>query len=247
MARSKRSKVPAINRPRRNRAANDDYLPAGEESFRPTPPSRGSSEPIVAKNEKQQRYINAIKNFDVTFGLGPAGTGKSWIATAIAAEMLQSGGIDKIVVTRPAVESEEEFGFLPGELSEKFEPYLAPVKEILYERLGKGMTEYLVKTGKIEAIPLAFMRGRTLKNSFVLFDEAQNATSGQMKLFLTRIGEGCKVVIDGDAAQTDIPNSGLTDAATRIQHIPCVKIIKFSTEDIVRSGFVSEVIRAYGD
>jgi len=244
MARSIKRKVPTLAQNRKRVAANDEDL--HEQLQRPATHKR-AVEPLVAQNDKQQRYINAIKNFDVTFGLGPAGTGKSYIATSIAAEMLESHRVDKIIVTRPAVESEEEFGFLPGELAEKFEPYLAPVKEILYERLGKGPTEYFLKAGKIEAVPLAFMRGRTFRNAFVLFDEAQNATPGQMKLFLTRIGEGCKVVVDGDAAQTDIPNSGLLDAAHRIQHIPSVKVITFDRQDIVRSGFVAEVIAAYSE
>lgn len=242
MARSAKKKVPAISQPRSRRAANEDTI--YDDLPVPYHPKR-STTPLVAQNNKQQRYINAIKNFDVTFGLGPAGTGKSYCATVIAADMLATGTIEKIIVTRPAVEAEEEFGFLPGELTEKYEPYLIPIREILNERLGKGATEYYIKSGKIEAVPLGFMRGRSFKNAFIIFDEAQNATVNQMKLFLTRIGQDCKVVIDGDESQTDISNSGLADAARRIAHIPCVKVVQFDRSDIVRSGFVAEVLDSY--
>lgn len=172
-------------------------------------------------------------------------THNTHIATSLAAEWLSSGKIDKFIITRPAVEAGESLGFLPGELEEKYAPYLAPVMQILNDYFGKSHVENLLKLGKIEAIPLGFMRGTTFKNCVVLLDEAQNVTKKQMKMFLTRIGEGCTVIVDGDAAQVDIPDSGLVDAVKRLQHIPAVKIIQFSRQDIVRDDIVAEIIEAY--
>ena len=172
-----------------------------------------NASPITPFNETQKRYINAIKNFIITIASGPAGTGKTWLSTAIAAQMLKNGNIDKIITTRPAVEAGENLGFLPGEIEEKYAPYLTPVIHTLHERLGKGFTEYCLKVGKIEPLPLAYARGITFKNAFVLLDEAQNVTPTQMKMFLTRIGENCKIVVDGDLEQKDINGkSGLEDA-----------------------------------
>jgi phosphate starvation-inducible PhoH-like protein len=205
-----------------------------------------NAEPLVAKTDNQKRYINAIKNFELVFGTGPAGTGKTYIACAIAAEMLESKLIEQIILTRPAVEAGEEFGFIPGTLNEKYEPYLTPVRSVFEERLGKSYFEYLLKIGKIKPVPLAFMRGMTFNDAFVILDEAQNTTTKQMKMFLTRIGMNCKTVIDGDAEQVDISTaSGLTDSIARIGYIPSVKVVEFGENDIVRSGLVAEVIRAY--
>jgi phosphate starvation-inducible protein PhoH and related proteins len=200
---------------------------------------------LVAKTENQKKYIAAIQAFKLIFGLGPAGTGKTHIATSLAAEWLATGKIDKFIITRPAVEAGESLGFLPGELEEKYAPYLAPVIQILNDYFGKSHVENLLKLGKIEAVPLGFMRGMTFRNCVVLLDEAQNVTKKQMKMFLTRIGEGCTVIVDGDAAQVDIPDSGLVDAVKRLQHIPAVKIIQFSRQDIVRDDIVAEIIEAY--
>jgi phosphate starvation-inducible PhoH-like protein len=209
-------------------------------------PQRPVTEPLQPKNESQKRYINAIKNFQLVFGTGPAGAGKTYCVAALAAQALIDGHCDKIVVTRPAVEAGEELGFLPGEKDEKYMPYLIPFLDVLNERLGKSRVEYLLKVGKIEAAPFAYMRGRTFKNSIVILDEAQNATPTQMKLFLTRIGENCKVVVNGDEAQMDIKGtSGLTDAIKRLSFIPSVKVVKFSSSDIVRSGLVQEIVEAY--
>lgn len=203
-------------------------------------------EPLQPKNESQKRYINAIKSFTLTFGLGPAGTGKTYICGALAAQALNEGHADRIVITRPAVEAGEELGFLPGEADEKYMPYLTPFLDVLHERLGKSKVDYLLKVGKIEPAPFAYMRGRTFKNCIVILDEAQNATPSQMKLFLTRIGEGCKVIVNGDEAQKDIPGlSGLTDAIKRISFIPSVKVVRFDSSDIVRSGLVQEIVEAY--
>lgn len=154
--------------------------------------------------------------------------------------------IDKIIITRPAVEAGESLGFLPGEIEDKFDPYLQPFRDVLNERLGKSFVEYMLKIGRIEAAPLAYMRGRTFKRAFVILDEAQNTTPNQMKLFLTRIGHDCKVVVNGDIRQKDIHGqSGLDDAVKRISHIPSVKCVRFTRQDVVRSGLVQEIVEAY--
>lgn len=203
-------------------------------------------EPLAPKTESQKRYMNAIKTYKLVFGMGPAGTGKTYICGAIAAQALIDGHIDKIVITRPAVEAGEELGFLPGEKDEKYLPYLTPFLDVLHERLGKSRVDYLLKTGKIEAAPFAYMRGRTFKHSIVILDEAQNATPSQMKLFLTRIGEDCRVIVNGDEGQMDIKGtSGLTDAIKRLSFIPSVKVVQFDSSDIVRSGLVQEIVEAY--
>jgi len=216
-----------------------------QERFELMPAIQRKAPPLEAKTEQQKRYINAIKNFHLIFGLGCAGTGKTYIAGALACDMLERKEIEKIIITRPAVDAGESLGFLPGELEDKYSPYIAAFRDVLNERLGKTHVEYLLKMGRIEAIPFAYMRGRTFKNAVVILDEAQNATEMQMKLFLTRIGEGCKVIVDGDESQADIRNSGLVDAITRLQHIPAVKIVRFSKHDVVRSGLVQEVVDAY--
>lgn len=204
------------------------------------------STPLQAKSNSQKKYMSAIKSATLTFGVGPAGTGKTYICGAIAAELLQNKTIDKIIITRPAVEAGEKLGFLPGEVEEKYEPYLTPFRDVLNERLGKTFVDYLVKTGRIEPAPLAYMRGRTFKDAIVILDEAQNVTPEQMKMFLTRIGENCKVIVNGDENQKDIPGpSGLTDAIKRISFIPSVQVVKFSSADIVRSGIVQEIIECY--
>lgn len=206
---------------------------------------RRAKTPVEPKNAKQQKYLQAIRSHTLVFGLGPAGTGKTYIAGAVAAEMLEAKQIEKIIITRPAVDAGESLGFLPGELEDKYEPYIAAFRDVLNERLGKTYVDYLLKVGRIEAQPFAYMRGRTFKDAVVILDEAQNATPEQMKLFLTRIGENCTVVVDGDESQADIRNSGLMDAVKRLSYIPSVKVIQFGTADVVRSGLVQEVIEAY--
>lgn len=221
-----------------------DHRPSEESLPLPTVIRRNCSS-IEPKNENQRRYIGAIRNFKLVFGLGPAGTGKTFIAGALAAEMLEAGKVEKIIITRPAVDAGESLGFLPGELEEKYEPYIAAFRDVLNERLGKSYVDYLLKMGRIEAQPFAYMRGRTFKDAIVILDEAQNATPEQMKLFLTRIGENCTVVVDGDETQADISKSGLSDAVARLSWIPSVKIIRFGICDIVRSGLVQEIIESY--
>lgn len=224
---------------RKGNVVPDEELPS-------QPVIRRNPTPLEPKTENQRRYINAIKHFKLVFGVGPAGSGKSYVAISIAAEKLESKNIDKIIITRPAVEAGESFGHLPGELEEKFAPYLAPFQAIFEERLGKSYYEYLLKNNVIRAIPLAFMRGLTFENAIVILDEGQNVTPAQMKMFLTRIGENCTVIVDGDIEQVDIPGpSGLTDAIQRLSFIPSVKVIRFSDADIVRSGLVAEILREY--
>jgi len=203
-------------------------------------------EPIQALTKAQGAYINAILDNIITFGIGPAGTGKSYVAAGLAADMLREKKIDRIILTRPGVEAGEKFGFIPGELEEKYAPYIEPFRDILNERLGRSQVDYLIKHKRICAMPLAFMRGRTFKNCWAILDEAQNTTPGQMKLFLTRIGNNCKVIIDGDLEQKDIPTqSGLADAVNRLKHTKKVGLVEFTVEDIVRSGIVKDIIRAY--
>lgn len=206
-----------------------------------------SPQPLHAKTKSQQQYINAINSHMLTFGIGPAGTGKSYCAGALAAEALESGRIERIILTRPAVESGENLGFLPGDLDEKFSVYIDAFRDILNERLGAGTVEYCLRHGRIVAAPLAFMRGKTFNSkTFVIFDEAQNASPAQMKMFLTRIGEDCKVVINGDIKQSDIrgPN-GLEDAVNLLDGLANVYIHEFEREDIVRSGLVRDIIDRY--
>lgn len=218
----------------------------GDQTQYQDPYQRPDTRPLEAKTENQRRYINAIKNHTLTIATGPAGTGKTFICAALAAQALKEGSVKRIIITRPAVEAGESLGFLPGELEDKFDPYLRPFKDVLEERLGKTYVEYMLKMGRVEASPLAYMRGRTFKESFVILDEAQNTTPTQMKMFLTRIGHDCRVVVNGDMAQQDIRGvSGLADAVRRVCHIPEVKHIAFDRQDIVRSGLVSEIVQAY--
>jgi phosphate starvation-inducible PhoH-like protein len=206
-----------------------------------------SPQPLQAKNHAQQQYITAIKNHALTFGIGPAGTGKSYCAGALAAEALESGRIERIILTRPAVESGENLGFLPGDLDQKFSVYIDAFRDILNERLGAGTVDYCLRHGRIVAAPLAFMRGKTFNSkTFVILDEAQNTSVAQMKMFLTRIGEDCKVVINGDVQQSDIrgPN-GLEDAVRRLGNLRNVYVHEFERDDIVRSGLVRDIIDRY--
>lgn len=206
-----------------------------------------SKTPLQAKTPAQKRYINAINNNCLTFGIGPAGTGKSYCAAALAAEALESGLIERVILTRPAVEAGEQLGFLPGAVDDKFAVYIDAFRDILNERLGSGAVEYGLRHGRIVAAPLAYMRGKTFnQKTFVILDEAQNTTPAQMKMFLTRIGEDCKVVINGDIKQSDIrgPN-GLADAIERVKGLNSVYVHSFERSDIVRSGLVKELIDRY--
>jgi phosphate starvation-inducible PhoH-like protein len=212
----------------------------------PQPPPRNEQFDTVTEN--QSKYLESMKTNTISFGTGCAGTGKSYVALMYAAQMLRSRKVSKVIITRPAVECGEKFGFLPGELEEKYDEYLTPMKAILHKALGHSYTELLFKNKIIEARPLAFMRGSTFENSIVILDEAQNVTPQQMKMFLTRIGENSKVIINGDIAQADIRGeTGLHDAVRRLRSVRSVGIVDFTIEDIVRSGIVKDIILAYND
>lgn len=206
-----------------------------------------SNQPLRAKTKAQQEYINAINTNILTFGIGPAGTGKSYCAGALAADALESGTVERIILTRPAVEAGENLGFLPGDLDEKFSVYIDAFRDILNERLGAGTVDYCLRHGRIVAAPLAFLRGKTFSDkTFVILDEAQNTSPAQMKMFLTRIGEGSKVVINGDINQSDIRGkNGLEDAINLLEDLPTVYIHEFERQDIVRSGLVRDIIDRY--
>jgi phosphate starvation-inducible PhoH-like protein len=201
---------------------------------------------LTPLTETQRSYHAAILANRITFGIGVAGTGKTWYAAALAAEQLMSHEIERIIVTRPAIEAGEELGFMPGDLSEKYEPYFRPVRDALEERLGSGPLEYYLKAKSIEARPLAFLRGATLKNCWVIADEMQNATPAQMKMFLTRIGENSRFIINGDITQKDIDGpSGLADAQRRLRNMAHVSFIEFKIADIVRDPLCQAIASRY--
>ena len=198
--------------------------------------------------EAQVDYDHSITNNIITFGVGPAGTGKTYVAAYRAAQALKNDWVERVVVTRPAIEAGETLGFLPGEMDEKYEPYFRPVRDALEEFLGSGPLEYYLKNKIIEARPLAYLRGATLKNAFVLFDEAQNTTPTQMKMFLSRIGDNAKVIVDGDPRQKDISGmSGLEDALNRLEGLAQVGVVEFDKSDIVRSGICRAIMNRYDD
>jgi phosphate starvation-inducible PhoH-like protein len=207
-----------------------------------------SRAPLRALTEAQGHYILSIKNNPITFGIGPAGTGKTAVAVMSAADAFLDGSIERIIITRPIVEVGDTLGFLPGTVEQKHAPYLVPIYAVLESRLGRGRLEYALKAGQIEATPLELMRGQNFDNCWVLLDEAQNTTIGQMKMFLTRIGRNAKVLINGDIEQIDIEApSGLTDALNRLQDHPQIGICEFTWEDVVRSPLVKTILRAYAE
>lgn len=203
---------------------------------------------VQAKNAGQQAYIEAIHEHDIVFGVGPAGTGKTYLATKCAIEQLDKGKVSKIIITRPAVEAGEALGFLPGDLKEKLLPYLRPIYDALYDMLSFEEVEKLIRKDIIEIAPLAYMRGRTMSDSFILLDEAQNTTTTQMFMFLTRLGEGSKCVVTGDLTQTDLPKSkisGLEEAAKALSSTEGIHFHHFTEEEVVRHSLVSSIIKAY--
>lgn len=203
---------------------------------------------IRAKTLGQRHYLSAIKKKDIVFGIGPAGTGKTYLAVVTAVTALKNGRVKRIVLTRPAVEAGESLGFLPGDLQEKVDPYLRPLYDALYDMLGNEQVAKMMERGLIEVAPLAYMRGRTLEDSFVILDEAQNTTPEQMKMFLTRLGFGSKMVITGDVTQVDLPKgkkSGLREAQRILSPIPDVAFIHFQEGDVVRHSLVQKIIQAY--
>lgn len=201
--------------------------------------------PIRVKNMGQKRYVEAIDKSDVVFGIGPAGTGKTFLAVVCAIAAFKKGEVSRIILTRPAVEAGESLGFLPGDLKEKVDPYLRPIYDSLYAILGTNTTDRLMERGVIEVAPLAYMRGRTLDDAFVILDEAQNTTDAQMKMFLTRLGFNSKMVVNGDMTQVDLPgrqHSGLIDARHILKNIDQIKFINFSANDVVRHPVVAKII-----
>lgn len=203
---------------------------------------------IIPKTETQRRYIDAIKNYDIVIGIGPAGTGKTYLAMAMAIHTFLKKQVSRIVLARPAIEAGERLGFLPGDLYEKVSPYLRPLYDALLDMMEAEKAGKLIERGIIEIAPLAFMRGRTLNDSFVILDEAQNTTSEQMKMYLTRLGFNSKTVITGDITQIDLPTgktSGLIEAERILSNIEGIKFIYFSEKDVVRHKLVQEIVKAY--
>ncbi len=204
--------------------------------------------PVRPKSLGQKRYIEAIRKYDIVFGIGPAGTGKTYLAMAMAVSALLHKEVHRIILVRPAVEAGEKLGYLPGTLYEKITPYLRPLYDALYDMLETERATRLIEQGTIEIAPLAFMRGRTLNESFIILDEAQNTTSEQMKMFLTRLGFGAKTVITGDITQVDLPAgrvSGLIEVRAILKEIPGIRFIHFTEEDVVRHELVQQIVRAY--
>jgi len=243
------------NQPRRNARPgnkggyNDRYSDVPVQDFYEEVPQdlrEFKVKPLRALTEAQGQYIAAISSKTIVFGAGPAGTGKSYVSIALACEQFMAKQIDKIILTRPMSEVGRKIGDVPGFVEDKYAPYIDPVLSIFYERLGISQTKMFLKNHRIEAKPLELMRGVTFKDCTVILDEAQNTTKEQMKMFLTRIGDNCNVVVNGDIEQTDLRGvSGLEDAVKRFYGVPDVEIVEFDEDDIVRSGIVRAVIKAY--
>ena len=205
---------------------------------------------ITPKTLNQKRYVEAIRSHDIVFGIGPAGTGKTYLAMAQAVAFLLSKRVSRIILARPAVEAGEKLGFLPGDLQEKVNPYLRPLYDALYDMLDIERADRLLERGTIEVAPIAFMRGRTLNDAFVILDEAQNTTSEQMKMFLTRLGFNSRMVITGDITQVDLPSSrasGLIEIQSVLKSVPGIRFVYFTEKDVVRHELVSEIVRAYDE
>jgi phosphate starvation-inducible PhoH-like protein len=203
---------------------------------------------VVPKSVTQKRYLDAIEQHDIVFGIGPAGTGKTYLAMAQAVSFLLAKRVSRIILARPAVEAGEKLGFLPGDLQEKVNPYLRPLYDALYDMIETERAERLLERGTIEVAPIAFMRGRTLNDAFVILDEAQNTTSEQMKMFLTRLGFGSKAVITGDVTQIDLPvgrTSGLVEAMKVVGHVEGISFVHFDDKDVVRHSLVQQIVKAY--
>jgi len=205
---------------------------------------------IIPRSEKQKEYVRALRQSDIVISAGPAGTGKTFLAVAVGLTMLLEKKIERIILSRPAVEAGERLGFLPGDMKEKVDPYLRPLYDSLYDLFDYEKIQRMIEIGDIEIAPLAFMRGRTLKNSFAILDEAQNATETQIKMFLTRIGENSKIVVNGDPSQIDLPNkrmSGLDKSKKLLSHLNEISVIDFDHSDVVRHPLVSKIVKAYSN
>jgi len=205
---------------------------------------------VIPRSEKQKEYVRALRKNDIVISAGPAGTGKTFLAVAVGLTLLLDKKIERIILSRPAVEAGERLGFLPGDMKEKVDPYLRPLYDSLYDLFDFEKIQRMIEIGDIEIAPLAFMRGRTLKNSFAILDEAQNATDTQIKMFLTRIGDNSKIVINGDPSQIDLPNktmSGLNSSKKLLGHIKEISVVDFNHTDVVRHPLVSKIVKAYSD
>ena len=205
---------------------------------------------IIPRSQNQKEYVRALRQSDITISAGPAGTGKTFLAVAVGLTMLLEKKIEKIILSRPAVEAGERLGFLPGDMKEKVDPYLRPLYDSLYDLFDFEKIQRMIEVGDIEIAPLAFMRGRTLKNSFAILDEAQNATDTQIKMFLTRIGENSKIVVNGDPTQIDLPNkstSGLVKSKELLGHLNEITVVDFDHSDVVRHPLVSKIVKAYSN
>ena len=224
--------------------AGDGYAPLPDDDAQLT--TRRSD--LRARSANQGAYLQAIASHDITLGVGPAGTGKTWLAVACAVDALERGNVQRIVLTRPAVEAGERLGFLPGDMVQKVDPYLRPLYDALYELMGYDKVQKAFERNALEIAPLAFMRGRTLNNAFVILDEAQNTTPEQMKMFLTRIGFGSKAVVTGDISQIDLPKgrtSGLVEAERILKRVPGIAQVRFTSADVVRHPLVARIVDAY--
>jgi len=230
--------------------AKKESLESFQEMFDEEIAKTVKGKPIRIKTLGQKKYISAIRKHDIVFGIGPAGTGKTFLAVVMAVAALKSGKVNKIILTRPAVEAGESLGFLPGDLKEKVDPYLRPLYDALHEILGAEHTQRLIERGVIEVAPLAYMRGRTLDDAFVILDEAQNTTEAQMKMFLTRLGFGSKMIITGDRSQIDLPRkakSGLVAATQILNEINGISFVVLEGSDVVRHPLVGKIVKAYED
>ena len=205
---------------------------------------------VIPRSERQKQYVRALRQKDIIISAGPAGTGKTFLAVAVGLTMLLDKKIERIILSRPAVEAGERLGFLPGDMKEKVDPYLRPLYDSLYDLFDFEKIQRMIEIGDIEIAPLAFMRGRTLKNSFAILDEAQNATDTQIKMFLTRLGDNSKIIINGDPSQIDLPNknlSGLDRSKKLLGHLPEIEVVDFDHSDVVRHPLVSKIVKAYSD
>jgi phosphate starvation-inducible PhoH-like protein len=227
--------------------AQDDSVELSEYFLRGTSRPSGKRQ-VLPKSVNQRKYLDAIEAHDIVFGIGPAGTGKTYLAMAQAVSYLLAKKVNRIILARPAVEAGEKLGFLPGDLQEKVNPYLRPLYDALYDMLDVERAERLIERGTVEVAPIAFMRGRTLNDAFVILDEAQNTTQEQMKMFLTRLGFGSKAVITGDITQIDLPTgrtSGLVEAMKVVDNIEGIAFIRFDEKDVVRHQLVQQIVKAY--
>ncbi len=225
--------------------SGDDHMPVREDGSLVLATRRND---VRARTPTQSVYLDNIAQHDITFGIGPAGTGKTYLAVASAVDALERSAVQRIILTRPAVEAGEKLGFLPGDLGQKVDPYLRPLYDALYELMGFDKVQKAFERSALEIAPLAFMRGRTLNNAFIILDEAQNTTPEQMKMFLTRIGFGAKAVITGDVSQIDLPKgapSGLVDAERVLRRVPGIAITHFTSKDVVRHPLVARIVDAY--